>query len=198
MQCIVVCLPIDFYYDQLLKDALTKSIQSPDKLTNMKHLNFFILPMSYLLITCILGSCAKDSQIAGPSTCDTCGVVNGPVHLKPLDLFIKDSDWELNAGIYTCDLTPYIIQAGDSVSQVNSIYIVEVDNMLQVYPESQSNYMGGPVYATMSTGDNKTCTLFFIKPDKLRYVDDITIHHDNIPPTEVPYRSIELKIFLQQ
>jgi hypothetical protein len=58
--------------------------------------------------------------------------------------------------------------------------------------------MGGPVYATISAGDNKTCTLFFIKPAKVSYVDEITVHHEDMPHKKVPYSSIELKILLQQ
>lgn len=130
----------------------------------MKHLFFIGCTMIILMFS----SCKKDFLKKDLSVCPNCKVIDSPTALSSKTIYINDSNWvRQGQRVFKSDLTQLINDAGETVSEVYAIQLINETVSYDFFPCCQINYKGGELSGSVySTGNEKICTLTFSFSDQ--------------------------------
>lgn len=153
----------------------------------MKQL-FFI---GCALIILISISCKKDIVKEDHSVCPNCKVIDSPTALSLKSIYITDSNWARQGQrVFKSDLTQLINDAGETVSDVYALQLVNETVLFEIFPCCQINYKGGELSgAVYSTGNEQTCTLTFSYSDQDEHGGEYG---------GLPFQSILVKVWLSK
>jgi hypothetical protein len=151
----------------------------------MKQVHLISISVCFFFIILLTTSCKKDSPISSPPACTTCN------HPTLSTMLIKDSIWvRQEDGNYTSDITKIIEQTGASVSQVYAMDLAGGNPVLEIFPQTNGDFMGGSLSGSVNLSKNEgTCTITF---EFSKEEHEGEVH----PAGSLPFNSVEIEVFL--